>query len=446
MDAICGVTKELLAELMGKHGELKAKFGERLGEREFEQYLASRGLDIAVFASAHNGWWERFRADPTGRAEAEFHMLLQGHAQRAHFGDVRDMSGDAEEGITLDQYAQITVAVSRQGADIDAIVRNFGLRDGAHWQRANAAWTQRMGADTTHKLSMQFGQLYQKYAGPSFREELVSQTAAILAESNKPKDVVKAPDEPLTPDLCVRNMQSPSRAERWKYAGHYAHMADTNNVPDKAAAVATVTPILVEMIEQHDDHTTNAAERAVRQLWDLGVRTGDVRGAAARCMNRGRDKLQTLQAAFAPIQDKAVPERVALQARIQDYTSLVETMEDYFGREWSAAITPAASAQLQAPPVVVPTRRSSGLPRWLLAPVLIAAALGGVFVLRSRTADAGAPAPAPDAVAVAPPAAMAVATATAPAVALPGAATSTTSAAAPQGPKTAKGGKKKSKS
>src|SRR6185295_19386482 len=75
MDAIYGVTMEKMAELMAKHGELKAQYGEREGEGQFEAYLAQQGLDMNTFAHAWNGWWERFRADPTGRLETQFTML-----------------------------------------------------------------------------------------------------------------------------------------------------------------------------------------------------------------------------------------------------------------------------------------------------------------------------------------------------------------------------------
>src|ERR1700733_7609662 len=226
MDAIYGVTKQTLAELMGKYAELKAKFGERQGEAGSDGSLASRGLAKKTWATRPNGWMDRSRADPTGRAEAEFHMMLAQETQKAHFGDVRDMSQDTQEGITLDQYAQITVAVSRQGADADATGGQFGLSDIAHWQRANAAWAAKMGEDTTHKLTMQYGQLYQKYAGPQFQQEMLQQTADILAQNNRPQDVVREPEVELTPALCLEKMRSPSRNERWKYAGHYAHMAD----------------------------------------------------------------------------------------------------------------------------------------------------------------------------------------------------------------------------
>jgi hypothetical protein len=407
MDAIYGVTKETLAELMGKYSELKAKFGERQGEAEFHQFLASRGLDMNTWALAHNGWLDRFRSDPTGRSEAEFHMMLQQHAQRAHFADVRDMSADTIEGITLDQYAQITVAVSRQGADADQIVRQFGLQDVAHWQRANAAWTAKMGADTTHALTMQFGQLYQKYAGPQFQQEMLDQTAGILAEANKPQDVVSEPEEELTPDLCLRKMQSPSRNERFKYARLYGNMADLGNVPNKAQAIANVTPVLIDMIESHDEHTTSDAEGAVQQLWDLEVRNDDIPGSIARCLNRAREKLTSLQAAFAPIQDKAVPERVHLQSKIQSYQSLVETMQEYAAKDWRPAMQAPAGYPQQAygPPPGYPQQPQSfappphppygqpysmpapapsgGFPKWILAPIILAIVGGGLFAART---------------------------------------------------------------
>src|SRR5690348_4082518 len=190
MDAIYGLTMEQLAEMFSKEGELRAQLGEKEGRKAFEQHLVTRGTDLHTWSLAWNGWHDRFKADPTGRMEAQFHMLLSQLTAKAHFGDVRDMSQDTEEGITLDQYAQIVVAVSRAGADADEIVRKYGLQDVAHWQRANAAWTKKMGEDTSHKLTMQYGQLYSKHAGPSFQEETIAQTAAILAASNAPRDVV----------------------------------------------------------------------------------------------------------------------------------------------------------------------------------------------------------------------------------------------------------------
>lgn len=358
MDEIHGVTLDLLAEAFCKMGDLRVQYGEQQGRSEYERWLASKGLDWNRYAEAHNAWQERFSSDPTGQTEARFHMLVSQISARAHFGDVRDMSADSIEGITLDQYAQIIVAISREGANVEEIVRKFGLQDVAHWQRANAAWTAKMGADTTHALTMQYGQLYQKYAGPSFQQEMTNQTAGILAKMHAPEDVVDEKEEELTPELCREKMNSSSRNERWRYARYYAHMADLGNVPDKAAAITIVTPFLIDMIERHDDHTTSDAEDGARKLWDLGNRTDDFRGAVGRCLNRAREKLASAEAAFAPIQHQAVPERVNLRARIESYKSLVETMTEYQNEDWTSGQEPSFAPTA----VAVPKHQGFGAP------------------------------------------------------------------------------------
>lgn len=408
MDAIYGMTMETLAETLTKHGELRAKFGEQQGMIEFEGWLRGKGFDLNTWALANNGWQDRWRADPTGRAEARFHTLLAQQSRKAHFGDVRDMSQDKEEGITLEQYAEITVAVGRQGANADEIVRRFGLRDVAHWQAANAAWAKKMSEDHTHKLTMQYGELYAKFAGPQLQAEHEAATAAFLAKAHGPQDVVDEPEEELTPDLCLRKMESPKQSERWKYARHYAHMADLGNVPDKAQAIARVHPILVEMIDRHDEHTTSDAEDGARKLWDLGCRDDEFKGTLRRCLNRAEEKLVSLQAAFAPIQNQAVPERITLQQRMQDYQSLINTAREYLNEDWGTggeAPSPFAATQAvgAVPPPFPPpqqpyggggwgqpmpsspsmpmasmTPSTGGFPKWLLAP-LILVLVGGIF-------------------------------------------------------------------
>ncbi len=398
-DAIYGVTMEMLAEFMTKDGELRTKFGDQQGRTEMDTFLASRGLDSNVWALAHNAWHDRFKADPTGRTEAQFHMILAQLSQKAHFADVRDMTQDVQGGITLDVYAQITVAVGKPGADANAIVAQHGL-DMAGWQAANAAWTHAMSQDTDHKLTMQYGALYQKHSGPAYQEQMLAQTAAILAAANAPRDVIDEPQEELTPDLCLQKMKSPSRNERWRYARLYANMADLGNVPDKVQAIATVTPILIDMLDQLDDDTVSDAESAIGKLWDLGVRGDDLKGYVARCLNRAREQLVSLQAAFAPIQDKAVPERVTLQSRIQDYQSLVETLTDYMGRDWKPEEeSPPARGHAAMPmgaPAAMPMAASmgaasagGGFPKWILAPVILVVVGGGIFVAKGALSGKG---------------------------------------------------------
>jgi hypothetical protein len=55
-----------------------------------------------------------------------------------------------------------------------------------------------------------------------------------------------------------------------------------------------------------------------------------------RCLGRAREKLEGLRLAFAAIQNQAVPERVALSTRIQEYESLVNALDRHL-KEWPSA-------------------------------------------------------------------------------------------------------------
>jgi hypothetical protein len=75
----------------------------------------------------------------------------------------------------------------------------------------------------------------------------------------------------------------------------------------------------------------------------------DCKGAIQRCWNRANERLQTLRAAFAPIQNKAVPERIQMQSAIQDYTSLVGELQS-LNNDWDSNFqAPEAASSFSAP-------------------------------------------------------------------------------------------------
>ncbi len=333
MDAIHGITMQKLAEIWNKEGELKAKHGQREAEAHFHAHLASLGTDINTFSHAHNAWLERWKADRTGMLEAKYHQYVAELSQKTHFGDVRDMSADLQGGITLDTYAQLTVKMSQPGADAEAIARAHGLPNAAAWIAANTLWAGAMAADTSFKLTTQFGQLYQKYAGPAFADAQLAATAQILADSHKPKDdVVDEPEADLSQGTLLKNLKSPSRKTRWEAARWLAHQYDADD--EKKQVNLECVPVLHEVLERHDEHTVSNAEDAARKLIECQRFDDETRSVMTRCLNRAREKLGTLQAAFAPIQDQAVPERVFLQSQIQDYTSLVESLEGHLANDF----------------------------------------------------------------------------------------------------------------
>ncbi|HEY4103365.1 MAG TPA: hypothetical protein VGM44_05720, partial [Polyangiaceae bacterium] len=113
------------------------------------------------------------------------------------------------------------------------------------------------------------------------------------------------------------------------------------------------------------------AEDAARRLIDIGESTSDVKGAMARCLNRAEDKLNTLRAAFAPIQDSAVPERMVLQTRIQEYSSLASSLRERLS-EFREAAAPSA-----APSVEIPAARPKSGGVGFALPLIGVLVLGG---------------------------------------------------------------------
>jgi hypothetical protein len=390
MDAIGGVTLDMLAEITTKQGTLQTQFG--AGARQkIAEYLATLGLTENSFAEAHNAWLTRMRSDPTGQLEADYHMRVARLANKAHFGDVRDMSGDTQEGVTLDRYAALCVAMAKPGVDAEAVARANGLTDAAHWVRVNAAWTQAMSQDTTMKLTSQFGELYSKHAGPAFDQSMRDQTAAILASGrNEPQPQVDAaPPREETVDELLAKLSAPALKDRFKAARWLAHRWDIGHAADPSLdRVLVCIPVLIEALERHSEDEASMAEDAARKLMDLGQRNDEVRGAMQRCLNRADEQLATLHRAFDPIADKAVPERIPLRGKIDAYESLIRELRGILS-EWSpaaaAAAAPAGLAGTAAASVSGAGRSKSGPGMAIgIAVAVVVAIAGGIAFLRSR--------------------------------------------------------------
>lgn len=350
-DAIYGLTLRDCAEIMSKDGELKAQYGERAYKPHLLQYLAQRGTDENTWAHAWNGWWSRMQSDPSGQLHAKFAMMQQELTMKAHMADVPDAG--SKEGVSLDLYAQVMAKVAG-GADLQATIAQHGI-PWDQWQRAQAAWNKAMAEDVNHHITTQYGMLYAKYT-PGFQQQMQGQIAGMMAADHAQRSQgAMQDDEPekdYTFDDAVAELKSPKPAVRWKAAHHVANFWDIGDKeanPRLVEAARQTIPIFVECVERHDEFTVSDAETSASDLKMyaagglLGAQADDVKSSIAMCLNRAKEKLQTLQAAFAPIQNKAVPERVKMQSQIQDYTSLVETLTDILG-EWDEAVAEAASA------------------------------------------------------------------------------------------------------
>ncbi|MET0794678.1 MAG: hypothetical protein ABW061_24380 [Polyangiaceae bacterium] len=181
----------------------------------------------------------------------------------------------------------------------------------------------------------------------------------------------------LTPEILLEQVSSPVRAARWKAARLLAHAIDIGQARGGQFRAACV-PVLLEILEQHDDDTAFDAEDAARRLVDIGERSVEVRACMARSLSRAQDELVSLEAALIPIQHSAVAEGAVLRARISAYSSLVHCLRGYledFRESPVASFAPPAAATVTA--VAESRRPGKASSVSLLLPVLAVLLVAG---------------------------------------------------------------------
>lgn len=189
----------------------------------------------------------------------------------------------------------------------------------------------------------------------------------------------------LTPDRCLLELKSSDRRTRWLHAIYYARMARANRVPNKGQAVATVAPILEQILDDHDEDTVGEARSAIELLGELGVRTDSVESALQRCWARSLGQMVRLLHALPPVGASA-PERDSLQRKIESYAALRNALQEYMDQGGPDAVAP-----YETTPVGEAPRRqaSKGFPKWLLAPLLLALIGGGIALARMQAGKDG---------------------------------------------------------
>ncbi len=342
-ERIHGLSLEDCAAIMAKHSALQAQYGEPAFKPHFLQFLASRNTDENTWAHAWNGWHTRMESDPSGQLYGHFSTLQRKYVAAAHTADIPDASQQEKAGVSLEKYAKIMAEIAG-GGDASMILAKNGILAEAQWQQAQAEWNAAMAADVNHHLTTQYGELYAKHS-PGFQQKIEAQTAGIMADhyAERAAGIDDEPEKEYTFDEMVQEMQSPKPQTRWTAAHHVCNAWDVGERNDPAldSAARRAYNLCLECCEQHNEFTVSEAEASAEDLKMFAAegfltpeQASDAEGAIGRCLGRGREQLATLQAAFAPIANKAVPERVKMQSQIQDYTSLVETLSEIL-EEWN---------------------------------------------------------------------------------------------------------------
>lgn len=330
-----------MAEATARLTTLRTQHGEAKGNEEFAAWLRGQSLTRASYDTAWNKWWERFRADPSGQLEARFHRINSEWVQQLNYGDAKDRRQETREGVSLDTYARVAVALTRlPGAKLEDVVKKNGLKSTAQWQKANEAWGKAMKEDGSGTLVQQYAALYQKYAGPQFAAERDAALARTLAEGSKRPDPPPATrPAPETLDQVSARMAAARGRERMEAAREYAHACDLWSGPARrdpkdarAARCADdvlrrdLKPVILESLERADDRTIGYAVRLLDYLGDLKIKESGDKLTVQRVLRRAEDHLATLEASFEPIKDKAVPERIPMRQKIDEYTAAVRDL------------------------------------------------------------------------------------------------------------------------
>lgn len=341
-DSYSGFDLDRLAKSLAKLTALRTQHGEDAGNEAFEGWLRAHGSSRSQYEAAYAAWWERFRADASGKLEARFHTLNATYVQEFHYSDVPDRSQEKRGGITLDQYAKIAVALTQQpGADLTQTLRKHGIQDAKQWQTINEAWVQAMREDTSFALTQQYAALYQKHAGPDFARQQEAKLADALAQHNQRPAPSPAPrQEPATVEQWLEQMNTASGSERWEAARWVAHHCELWAGPARKPANdprarhcgtttlrQTLLPVILEALDRYDDDSIHYATGLLGALEDLDLKTDSAKITVMRAQNRAKMRLETLESAFRPIQDKAVPERVTLRSKIDDYTGAIAELQ-----------------------------------------------------------------------------------------------------------------------
>ncbi len=346
-ESFVGFDLDLLAKSLAHWTTFKSQYGEKEGNARFAAWLVDRGQTRENYDAAWNLWWKRWKADPTGELEARFHTLNSQYVNELNFADTPSRAQEKRAGVTLDDYARISVALSRPPVPNDAAAIEKRLRDAGvaggrkQWDEMNAAWGAAFREDTNFTLRQQFSELYAKHAGPEHEREFEAKTAKILAEHNRnPSPPPSTPRQPPTIESALARLAASEPRERWSGAREVLRLCDLWAGPGRrdakdvraahcsaAALRTTALPQVIDALDHHDDDTLSYATNSLDFLADLGLKDAAVKSAIERALERDRKRLAQLEAEFAPIQDRAVPERMLLRPKLDGYQGAVRDLE-----------------------------------------------------------------------------------------------------------------------
>jgi hypothetical protein len=193
----------------------------------------------------------------------------------------------------------------------------------------------------------------------------------------------QTPDD-MSQGALFQRMKSSRPLERWD-AARWLATGWKKGDPTTQANLECV-PVLLEVLEQHDEHTVLQAIDAAELLTrNLELHTNDVKSAFTHCLSRANEKLASPETTLAPSGGNPALARVTLDARIQDYEFLVQTLERKL-QSWSSETetAPTVGRGMTTPITPMMPKASGGMPKGLLLALPVVILVGGVLFWRMQ--------------------------------------------------------------
>ena len=346
-DELGGYNLDDLGKATAMQGNFRDTYGEAGQDEPFDQYLRQEfNSSLSSYYNAYQLWHDEWEKDETGTLEARFFTLMNQHILQLRVADTEDMSQVVREGVTLETYAKVAVAMSQQpDPDVNAILAEHGISDVANWQKASQSWAQAMTEDVN--VMTQYGLLYQQFAGAGFAAEQEQRLADDLGGrfDDEADDAEEDEQSEAGVDFYANELSSPVNEDRWYAADrmlyHCSRFRDwgddegeglEKHCNDKAIN-ANIVPVLKEMLTNFENENVEQASGVLDGVKEIQLENEVGKDTVSLALKRAQQQYAEIKAKFDPIQFENVPEKSQLRSRMDATAYSIEEFEDHLS-DW----------------------------------------------------------------------------------------------------------------
>jgi len=346
-DEVGGYSLDNLAKAFASAGNIRGNYGEANEDAPFEQWLNDElGSTTYEYDSAYSKWKSEFENDESGELEARFFVLIQKHTIEFQFGDTSDKAQEVREGVTLENYAKIAVALTQQpNVELPSLLSEFGINSESQWEKVSAAWVKAMTEDSS--IMTQYGLLYQKHAGPQFAAAQEAQLADQLSGhyDDEAEDAEDDDSSETGAKFYSQELTSPVSKDRWYAANRMLHecsrfrdFGDDEGIGlaemcSDSALSTDVVPVIKELLTSYENDSIEEASGILYSVEEMGLEKEVTKQALLTAIERAKQQYNVIEAEYKPLQFKNLPGKEVLRSRLDSTSNSIEEFEESLS-EW----------------------------------------------------------------------------------------------------------------